>query len=336
MCSLLLLLEVSVFTPIYIIEDTNYLIIFSSITVLLLFHPTEKDATPFAYYTVSGILVGLTMVASNLALKWVTYPMQVIFKSAKPISVMFINLFMCKRYTIQRYVFVMLIVVGVVLFKLFESKEKSTTKKDSDEHLQQWYGIGVLTFSLAMDGLLGALEDKVRHQYKPSPHQMMVSICGWGSAALLIAAAATTEIIEVFKFASRHPTVLWQLGVLGLCGATGQLFIFTMIACFGALSCSVTTTVRKFISVIFSIIFFGNPSTPVQWGATVIVFGALLADAFFGKKSKKPTKIEPTTTASSMEKPTTSFASTTPATTTTTTSMSKTGDDTFQTKQNIV
>lgn len=235
---------------------------------------------------------------------------------------MFINLFMCKRYSIQRYIFVMLIVVGVVLFKIFEYKDKSKDKKD-DDHLYQWYGIGVLTFSLAMDGLLGAIEDRVRHQYKPSPHQMMVSICGWGSAALLIAAAATTEIIEVFKFAGRHPSVLWQLGVLGLCGATGQLFIFTMIACFGALSCSVTTTVRKFISVIFSIIFFGNPSTPMQWGATVIVFGALLADAFFGKKSskKQPEIIEPTTAT---EKPTTSSIP------------ESKFDDTFQTKQNIV
>lgn len=215
----------------------------------------------------------------------------------------------------------MMIVVGVVLFKIFEHKDKSANKKD-DNHLYQWYGIGVLTFSLAMDGVLGALEDRVRREYKPSPHQMMVSICGWGSAALLIAAFATTEIIEVFKFASRHPTVIWQLGVLGLCGATGQLFIFTMIACFGALSCSVTTTVRKFISVIFSIIFFGNPSTPVQWAATVIVFGALLADAFWGKRSskKQPEIIEPTTT--STEKPTTS-------------SMSKV-DDAFPNKQNIV
>lgn len=247
--------------------------------------------------------------------------MQVIFKSAKPISVMFINLFMCKRYTIQRYIFVLLIVVGVVLFKLFEAKDKHANKKD-DDNLKQWYGIGVLTFSLAMDGLLGAIEDKVRHQYKPSPHQMMVSICGWGSAALLIAAAATTEIVEVFKFAGRHPSVLWQLGVLGLCGATGQLFIFTMIACFGALSCSVTTTVRKFISVIFSIIFFANPSTWQQWGATLIVFGALLADAFFGKRSskKRPDIIEPTTSTDKPTNPTVAAKT----------------DETIMSKQNIV
>lgn len=102
-------------------------------------------------------MVALTMVASNLALKWVTYPMQVIFKSAKPISVMVLNLFMCKRYTIQRYIFVLLIVVGVVLFKLFEKDDKGKAKKDDDE-FYKWLGIGVLTFSLAMDGLLGAIE----------------------------------------------------------------------------------------------------------------------------------------------------------------------------------
>lgn len=139
---------------------------------------------------------------------------------------------MCKRYTIQRYLFVLLIVVGVVLFKLFEYKDGKKDKKD-DDHLKQWYGIGILTFSLAMDGLLGAIEDRVRKDYKPSPYQMMVSICGWGSVVLIIAAAATSEIVDVYNFATRHTTVIWQLVVLGVGGATGQVFIFTMIACFG-------------------------------------------------------------------------------------------------------
>lgn len=244
------------------------------------------------YYIIAGVVFSLAMVFTTMALKWVTFPTQIIFKSAKPLAVMIINIFMCKHYTIQRYFFVLLIVVGVVLFQLYQYKEPKEDKGDAvegkkvddDTDMHQWYGIAVLSFSLLMDGTLGAIEDRIRRLFRPTSNQMMASICGWSSLALIITVCATTEIVKVYEFAVRHPEVLWHLSVLGLAGALGQLFIFTMVASFGALPCSVTTTVRKFISVVFSIIFFGNPSTPIQWVGTVLVFTALLADAVWGKK----------------------------------------------------
>lgn len=95
------------------------------------------------------------------------------------------------------------------------------------------------------------------------------------------------EFLEVIPFIMRHPNVLIHLFTLGFADAFGGIFIFLMISCFGALACSVTTTVRKLISVIFSIIFFGNLSTPLQWVGAALVFSGLLADAAFGKKKKK-------------------------------------------------
>lgn len=63
-----------------------------------------------------------------------------------------------------------------------------------------------------------------------------------------------------------------------------------MISSFGSLACSITTTVRKLFSVVFSIIFFGNPSTALQWLGAGLVFSGLFADAIFGKRKKKSTK----------------------------------------------
>lgn len=92
-------------------------------------------------------------------------PMQVIFKSAKPLSVMISGLFICKRYPIQRYFFVVVIVAGVVFFKFFEAKKpkdgKSTTDKstnttvDSDASYYQMLGTALLVLSLTCDGILG-------------------------------------------------------------------------------------------------------------------------------------------------------------------------------------
>ena len=66
------------------------------------------------------------MLASNYALEFVSYPMQVLGKSVKPVPVMLLGVLVArKRYPWIKYFYVMLIVVGVVLFMY---KPKETTK----------------------------------------------------------------------------------------------------------------------------------------------------------------------------------------------------------------
>lgn len=250
------------------------------------------------YYVFAASANATAMVSSNMALKWVTYPMQVIFKSAKPISVMISGLFICKRYAAQRYLFVLIIVIGVVVFKFFESKEgkkpKSTENKvQTDTSNYQLYGTALLVLSLTMDGVLGAIQDKIRAIHAPTSRQFMISMSACGSVLLMIAVIVTGEFKDVFAFITRHPNVIGHICTFAVASVVGQLFIFTMVASFGSLACSVTTTVRKFFSVLFSIVFMGNPSTPLQWLGAVLVFAGLFADAFLGKKhTPKPSQNE--------------------------------------------
>lgn len=288
-----------------------------------LIKPEEKDATHFAYYIAGSLANASAMISSNMALRFVSYPMQVIFKAAKPIAVMTFGLCICKRYTVQRYIFVLLIVIGVIVFKLFESKEGKaikannatttlmtnatsmptnvtvmntttpiTTANDAHTHWatewEQYTGIALLILSLSMDGVLGAVQDRIKAAYQPTFRQMMLSFSVWCCIFIAIIVIVNGEVIEVFHFANRHPSILLQLLTLGIAAAIGQLFIFTMVSSFGSLACSVTTTVRKFFSVVFSIVFFQNPSTLVQWVGAILVFAALLGDAFYGKGWQKP------------------------------------------------
>lgn len=210
------------------------------------------------------------------------------------------GLFICKRYAAQRYFFVLIIVIGVVVFKFFESDEGEKPKKTNETNKNatktsdfQMYGTALLVLSLLMDGILGAIQDKMRAVYAPTSRQFMIGMSACGSALLIVAVIVTGEIINVYEFSRIHPEVLWHIATFAVAGVVGQLFIFTMIASFGSLACSVTTTVRKFFSVLFSIIFFGNPSTPLQWLGAILVFAGLFADAFFGKKhTRKPDKNE--------------------------------------------
>lgn len=57
------------------------------------------------------------MFSSNMSLRYVSYPTQVVGKSIKPIPVMLLNVFWArKRYPLKKYIFVGMITVGVMLF----------------------------------------------------------------------------------------------------------------------------------------------------------------------------------------------------------------------------
>ena len=66
------------------------------------------------------------MFCSNWALKYVNYPTQVIGKSCKPIPIMIAGfLFANKKYALQKYLFVGLIVIGVAIFSYKDSKKSN-------------------------------------------------------------------------------------------------------------------------------------------------------------------------------------------------------------------
>lgn len=252
------------------------------IKALLLANPQKhKDETPGSYYASCSLTFLLAMISSNMALQWVPYPTQVVGKSAKPIPVMILGVLIGRKtYGLQRYLCVLLIVIGVILFMFVDSKAaKSPTNND-----RATIGQILLFLSLAMDGLTGAIQDRMRALSAPSGKQMMLAMNWWSSVILLVALVVTGEGLEFIAFSSRHPELIGHLAALALGGAIGQLFIFLMVSGFGPLACSVVTTTRKFFTVLFSVVFFGNTLIFRQWIGAVLVFTGLFADMILSKK----------------------------------------------------
>lgn len=220
-----------------------------------------------------------------MALRWITYPTQVIAKSSKPIPVLLFGVLLAhKRYTVQKYLFVLMIVVGVIMFIYKDGKAKDG---DGNNHI----GLILIGLSLFSDGVLGAIEDRMRAATKPSTFNLMFSINFYSAIFLAIGTVLTGEISNFFVFASKYPDVYMKIGSAAVVGSFGQVFIFMMISEFGPLPCSIVTTTRKFFTVLISVLFMGNPLSTRQMIATVIVFAALFADALWGKKQLcgKPT-----------------------------------------------
>lgn len=246
---------------------------------ILIAKPQGADTTPKMYYASSSLTYLLAMISSNMALLWVAYPMQVVAKSAKPIPVMLLGVLLGRKsYTLQKYMFVLLIVIGVILF-MFKDGKTSTAPLENE-------GLGqlLLILSLTMDGLTGAVQERMRQHSSPSAQHMMLAMNGWSTIFVAVPLLVSGEAFSFINFAIKYPQMLSHLATLALAGALGQLFIFMMVSSFGALACSVVTTTRKFFTVLFSVLFFGNSLSGRQWIGAVLVFTGLFADMFYGKK----------------------------------------------------
>ncbi|EFN76773.1 Solute carrier family 35 member B1-like protein [Harpegnathos saltator] len=255
-------------------------------TILLTVMKQGEDTTSTLYYFISSLTYLLAMVCSNMALKFVNYPTQVIAKSGKPIPVMVLGVLLGKRvYPIRKYLFIFLIVVGVALFMY---KDGVVSKKQLEE--QSSVGELLLLLSLTMDGLTSAVQERMRAEHNTKSGHMMVNMNIWSVIFSGIVILISGELFEFISFLQRYPSTIWHITTFSIAGAFGQYFIFLTVAEFGPLPCSIITTTRKFFTVLGSILIFGNNLTPRQWLSTFIVFSGLFLDATYGKdKSKKGT-----------------------------------------------
>ncbi|KAB7504522.1 Solute carrier family 35 member B1-like protein [Armadillidium nasatum] len=238
-----------------------------------------EDSTSKTYYAACSLTYLLAMVASNMALQWVNYPTQVVGKSCKPIPVMVLGVLLGRKsYSWKKYVFILLIVIGV---SLFIYKDKPSAEGKSSEGI----GLGevLLLLSLTMDGLTGAVQERMISESRTKSGHMMLNMNLWSIGYLAVALVVTGELFVFIDFVNRFPEVIWNMIIFSLCSAVGQFFIFLMVSDFGPLPCSIVTTTRKFFTVLGSVLLFGNKLSSRQWSGTVLVFSGLTLDAVYGK-----------------------------------------------------
>lgn len=194
---------------------------------MLWMQPQKPDETPHTLHIMAAIFLVLAAWSSFVALRYVAYPIQVVGKSAKPVMVMLLGLiFGRKVYSLQRAGFVLIIVVGVVLFVM---KENMPDKLSEQDEGVTYYGEALLLASLVMDGMLGAVQERMRAGSAPSALQMMSAINGWSSILLIAAGLIKWEILSFLQFTRKYPDVWLTLIKLVTTGTTGQLLIFAMV-----------------------------------------------------------------------------------------------------------
>ncbi|KAK8508162.1 hypothetical protein V6N11_073663 [Hibiscus sabdariffa] len=215
-----------------------------SYIMIKLWSSSSGSGAPWWTYWSAGITNTIGPAMGIEALKYISYPAQVLAKSSKMIPVMLMGTLVYGiRYTFPEYMCTFLVAGGVSAFALMKTSSKTISKL---AHPNAPLGYGLCFLNLAFDGFTNATQDSV-----------------------------TASGFEAVQFCKQHPEAAWDILLYCLCGAVGQNFIFLTISRFGSLANTTITTTRKFVSIVVSSLLSGNPLSPKQWGCVLMVFSGL-------------------------------------------------------------
>lgn len=211
-----------------------------------------------------------------LSLQFIIYPMQVLVKSCKAIPVMFGEVVFERhvKITFGKLLSVFMLCAGVVVFTYGKGSKKGE-KFEIDDKLMK--GLFFVLLALFCDGIYGPYQNLIKTRAKAEGHQItgyhnMFNMNIWQGVFALGFCLYLGELPKAVAVVQKNPAILSDLIKYTVAMAIGNIFIFQLQSKFGALVVTKTTTVRKLISVLFSVYYFGHSMALFQWAGVALVF----------------------------------------------------------------
>ncbi|OVA13321.1 UAA transporter [Macleaya cordata] len=270
----------------------NVVCLFWSFIMLKLWSGTSSGGAPWWSYWSAGITNSIGPAMGIEALKYISYPAQVLISKLDFHAVMLMGTLVYGiKYTLPEYVCTFLVAGGVSAFALAKTSSKTISKL---AHPNAPLGYGLCFLNLAFDGFTNATQDSITARYpKTSAWDIMLGMNLWGTIYNMVYMFGWPHGsgFESVQFCRKHPEAAWDIFLFCLCGAVGQNFIFLTISRFGSLANTTITTTRKFVSIVVSSLVSGNPLSGKQWGSVIMVFSGLSYQIYLKwKKMQKKKK----------------------------------------------
>ena len=232
----------------------------------------KNNVAPLVAFAPCALSNTMSSWSQYASLRYVSFPVQTVFKSSKIIPVMIMGKFLKgTTYPYTQYLEALLITIGVAIFSV-------ASKSSNSETTTELLGLMFMTTYITFDCFTSQWQSKIYDKYgKPNvdPYQMMLGV---NSSAIVITTLGLLvggDIPKIIEFFKVNPSVLQYNIITAITSASGQLFIYTTIKEFGPIVFTVIMTTRQMISICISSILFGHTMT---WKAAVgasLVFGVL-------------------------------------------------------------
>lgn len=232
---------------------------------------TSHGDAPLYAYIPSSLSNSISSWSQYEALKYVSFPSQVLSKSCKIIPVMLVGILVNHRsYPLVEYVEALLISSGATVFTLFGSSAHGAERTDS------YVGIGLLLSYLFCDSFTSQWQSRVYKKHGIDQYQMMLGVNFWSIVLTGISLVQSGEGLESIAFILADSLAMYHMALLAIASAVGQLFIFYTIKEFGPVIFTIMMTTRQILSLILSCIVFSHPLNAASWAASALVFGVVI------------------------------------------------------------
>ena len=228
----------------------------------------------------------------------ISVPMNLIFRSSSLIATLLVSMYVFKKsYSRKRIFGVILVSIGVFLATSSDGYLKNNTCCDTphwqnlDEStwspsFMRWLsGLGMLTGCMFFQAWMGIYQSKLGERYGDVWQESLFYTHAL-AIPLFLSVTTPTTLMTVANEWYMSPSLLsngihipicWVY-VLGnnLCQVLCIRNVFQLIHETSSLTCTFTLTVRKFLSVVISVVYFSNPFTIFHWiGAILVSIGSI-------------------------------------------------------------
>uniref|UniRef100_A0A671VAT1 Solute carrier family 35 member B4 n=1 Tax=Sparus aurata TaxID=8175 RepID=A0A671VAT1_SPAAU len=249
----------------------------------------KKPAIPVRNYVIMVTMFFTVSVINNYALNFnIAMPLHMIFRSGSLIANMILGIIILKkRYSASKYLSIALVSAGIFICTIMSARQVVSPHRTCRELVPLYLkGIGMLTFALLMSARMGIFQETLYKQYgKHSKEALFYNHCLPLPGFLLL---STNIYNHAVYFSQSTPVVVPEIGLtVPIMWVYLLVNVITQYVCIrgvfilttecASLTVTLVVTLRKFLSLIFSILYFQNPFTTWHWVGTAVVFlGTLL------------------------------------------------------------
>lgn len=220
----------------------------------------------FSYVSLSNIMSAWFQYE---ALKFVSFPTQVLAKSFKIIPVMIMGRIIQRiKHEYYEYVVAVAISIGMMFF-LYGSHDQGKHSPSTT-----LVGFVLLILYLVSDSFTANYQQKIFKSYKVTSAQMMFGVNLFSSMFTAASLFVQSGFGEGISFASQYPDFRYDCLTLSISAAIGQLFIFHTIDRFGAVTFTIIMTLRQAVAIIISCVLYDHKISPLGIVGVIIVFAA--------------------------------------------------------------
>ena len=259
----------------------NRILAFTAAGLIILLTKHPRHSAPMYKYSYSSLSNIMSSWCQYEALKFVSFPTQVLAKASKIIPVMLMGKVVSgKTYEYYEYFTAAMISFGVAMFLLSQKADTGTTT------VTTFSGVMILIGYMVFDSFTSNWQAKLYKQYSMSSMQMMFGVnlfsCVFTSWSLIGQGGFTVGLNFMFNYS----TFLLHVLLLSVCSATGQLFIFYTISQFGAVVFTIIMTTRSGFAIFLSCLIYGHPVSIVGIFGVLVVFTALFLRVYAQQRKK--------------------------------------------------